>query len=118
MIGELTDEHDIATTLRISGPLSIVDGELADHAQAVITEAISNTIRHSGASRLTIDVAIADQLAIDIIDNGRGIPADNPRRSGLANMAQRAQQLGGSCQITTPAAGGTHVRWTASLIDP
>lgn len=118
VIGELTDDRDIATTLRISGPVSIIDGELADHTEAVITEAISNTIRHSGASELTIEIAVVDQLTIDIIDNGRGIPADNQRCSGLANMSQRAQQLGGTFQITTPAGGGTHLRWAASLIGP
>jgi signal transduction histidine kinase len=71
--------------------------ELADHADAVITEAISNTVRHSGASRLTIEITAGDELAIDLIDNGRGIPADNQRRSGLSNMARRAGQLGGTC---------------------
>jgi signal transduction histidine kinase len=94
-----------------------VDVELADHAEAVIAEAISNAVRHSGASRLTIDMSAADQLVIDITDNGRGIPPDNQRRSGLANIAHRAEQAGGTCEINTPADGGTHLRWTAPLID-
>ena len=72
-------------------------------------------MRHFGATRLTVEVTIADQLSIDVIDNGRGIPADNQRHSGLANLAHRAEQLGGACQINTPPAGGTHVHWTAPL---
>ena len=115
MIADLTDERGITTTLRILGPIAVVDAELADHAEAVITEAISNTVRHSGASRLMLEITAADELAIDITDNGSGIPPDNQRRSSLANMAYRAQQLGGSCETTTSAEGGTHVRWTAPL---
>jgi signal transduction histidine kinase len=80
-------------------------------------EAISNAVRHSGATSLTVDVRVGDELTLDIIDNGRGIPADNQRRSGLANMAHRAEQLGGTCDITSPAGGGTHIHWTAPLIE-
>jgi signal transduction histidine kinase len=115
VVADLTDERDIATSLRLSGSTALVDVELADHAEAVITEAISNAVRHSGASRLIIEIAVADELAVDIIDNGRGIAANIPRRSGLANMAHRAEHVGGTCQVTTPAGGGTHVRWTAPL---
>ena len=56
-------------------------------------------------------------LTVDIADNGCGIPADNPRRSGLANLSYRAEQVGGSCEITTAPGGGTRVRWTAPLAD-
>ena len=116
LIADLTDDRGISTTLQMVGPMTVMGVQLADHAEAVITEAISNTVRHSGASRLTIEITAVDELAIDIIDDGRGIPPDNQRRSGLANMAQRAEQLGGICQITSPTEGGTHVHWTAPLI--
>jgi signal transduction histidine kinase len=117
LVAALTGERPISTTLQMVGPMTVVDVELADHAEAVIAEAISNAVRHSGASRLTIDMSAADQLVIDITDNGRGIPPDNQRRSGLANIAHRAEQAGGTCEINTPADGGTHLRWTAPLID-
>jgi signal transduction histidine kinase len=90
---------------------------LAQHAEAVVAEAVSNAVRHSGATRLTIEIAVADELSIDVRDNGHGIPSDNQRRSGLANMRQRAEQVGGTCRITSPAEGGTLVHWTAPLID-
>jgi signal transduction histidine kinase len=116
-VGDLTRDADINTTLRLSGPLIAVGAELSDDAEAVLVEAISNAVRHSGATSLTVEVSVGDELTLDIIDNGRGIPADNQRRSGLANMARRAEQLGGTCDITSPAGGGTHIHWTAPLID-
>jgi signal transduction histidine kinase len=117
VVADLTENRDIATTVRLHGPMTAVGGELAEHAEAVSAEAISNAVRHSGASRLTVEINVADMLTLDIIDNGCGMPVDNPRRSGLANMSYRAEQVGGSCEITSPAEGGTHVHWTAPLTD-
>jgi signal transduction histidine kinase len=114
-IAELTEDRDIATTLDISGALSAVPGGLADHAEAVITEAVSNAVRHARASHLTVRICADDQLAVEVIDDGCGIPEDNQRRSGLANMQRRAAQVGGDCSITAAPEGGTRVCWTAPL---
>jgi len=117
VVADLTEDRDIVTTVRINGPTSVVGRELAEHAEAVAAEAISNAVRHSGASRLTIEVDVADMFTLDISDNGSGVPADNQRRSGLANMMHRAEQLGGICEITSPPEGGTRVHWCAPLTD-
>ena len=90
-------------------------GELADHAEAVITEAVSNAVRHAGASHLIVRICADDRLVIEVIDDGCGIPQDNQRRSGLANMERRAAQVGGDCSITAAPEGGTRVYWTAPL---
>jgi len=117
VVTNLTGNRDIVTTVRMHGPTSAIGGELAEHAEAVTAEAISNAVRHSGASRLTVEVNVADMLTLDIIDNGCGIPDDNPRRSGLANMLYRAEQVGGRCEISNQPAGGTRVHWAAPLTD-
>jgi signal transduction histidine kinase len=117
VVADLTGNRDITTTVRMHGPMTAIGGELAEHAEAVATEAISNAVRHSGASRIALEVSVADMLTLDIIDNGCGMPVDNPRRSGLANMTYRAEQVGGSCEITSPPEGGTRVHWTATLTD-
>lgn len=117
VVADLTENRDIVTTVRMHGPTTAVGGELAEHAEAVTAEAVSNAVRHSGASRLTVEVNVSDMLTLDIIDNGSGMPADNHRRSGLANMAYRAEQVGGHCDVSNQAAGGTHVHWTAPLTD-
>ncbi|OBF04979.1 GAF domain-containing sensor histidine kinase [Mycobacterium sp. 852002-10029_SCH5224772] len=118
VVADLTGNRDLVTTVRLDGPMTAVGAELADHAEAVTTEAISNALRHSGASRLTVVLSVADMFVLDVVDNGCGIPADNARRSGLANMKRRAEQLGGTCEITSPPEGGTRVHWVAPLLDP
>ncbi|WP_407686879.1 sensor histidine kinase [Mycobacterium sp. HUMS_1102779] len=115
VIADLTENRDVVTTVRMHGPMTAVDGELADHAEAVTAEAISNSLRHSGASRLTVEVGVGDMFVLDVVDNGCGIPADNPRSSGLSNMKRRAEQLGGACEVTNPPEGGARVHWVAPL---
>jgi signal transduction histidine kinase len=116
VIADLTQNRNIVTTLQMSGPMTAIGNELAQHAEAVLTEAVSNVLRHSGATRLTIEVTVADEVCIDVRDDGHGIPADNQRQSGLANMRRRAEQVGGTCRVTSPPEGGTTVHWAAPLI--
>jgi two-component system, NarL family, sensor histidine kinase DevS len=64
----------LRTTVQYVGPLSVVDGGLADHAEAVVREALSNAVRHAGATTVTVRVAVDDDLSIEVSDNGRGMP--------------------------------------------
>ncbi len=105
---------ELHTAVQYSGPLSVVDAVLADHAEAVVKEAVSNAVRHTDASQLTIHIDVADELSIDVIDNGKGIP-DEITASGLANLRQRAQQANGTFTIQAVAEGGTQLRWSAPL---
>jgi signal transduction histidine kinase len=117
VVSDLTRNRDLVTTVRMDGPMTAVGAHLADYAEAVTTEAVSNALRHSGASRLTVEISVADMFILNVIDDGCGIPAGNARHSGLANMKRRAEQLGGTCEITGLQAGGTRVHWVAPLID-
>ncbi|MCV7329954.1 GAF domain-containing protein [Mycobacterium cookii] len=114
-IAELTEDRDIATTLDISGDLRAVPSALADHAEAVITESISNAVRHARARHLTVCIRADDQLTVEVTDDGCGIPQENRRRSGLANMERRAAEVGGECAVSAAPGGGTRVSWAAPL---
>ena len=117
LVADLTDNRNLTIELRMSGPISIVSADLARHAEAIITEAISNSVRHAGASRLTVRVTVAECLTVEVVDNGCGIPPEITRQSGLANMRQRAEQLGGTCEFSTPPDGGTQVRWSVPITE-
>ena len=90
---------DLRTTVQYTGPLSVVDAALADDAEAVVREAVSNAVRHAGATTLTVNVAVGDDLCIDVVDDGRGIPAD-VTGSGLTNLRRRAEDAGGQFSIS------------------
>ena len=105
---------NLRTTVQYTGPLSVVDAALADHAEAVVREAVSNAVRHAGATTLTVNVAVSDDLCIDVVDDGIGIPAE-VTGSGLTNLRRRAEDAGGDFSIARPTTGGTHLKWCAPL---
>ncbi len=105
---------ELRTTVQFMGPLSVIDATLADHAEAVVREAVSNAVRHSGATSLAINVAVEDELAIEVVDNGRGIEGDITG-SGLTNLRKRAEDVGGSFTVESLPTGGTKLTWSAPL---
>ncbi|CPR13278.1 two component sensor histidine kinase DEVS [Mycobacterium bohemicum DSM 44277] len=104
----------LRTAVQFVGPLSVVDGPLADHAEAVVREALSNAVRHAGASTVTVRIAVDDDLRIEVSDDGRGL-RDGAARGGLAELEQRAAAAGGEFTIE-PAPDGTVLRWSAPLV--
>jgi signal transduction histidine kinase len=112
-IAQFSDET-LHITTKFIGPLSVVDATLADHAEAVVREAVSNAVRHAHATTLAVTVKVEDELSLEVVDNGRGM-AERTKRSGLANVQYRAQQMGGTFTLDTPPLGGTLLRWSAPL---
>ncbi|MCF3132360.1 sensor histidine kinase [Streptomyces olivochromogenes] len=114
--GEAAPVLGFAPSVRMEGLLDTdVPREIADHVVAVLSEALTNVARHARAGRA--DVALATdghELRLSVTDNGVGIPPDG-RRSGLRNMAERAQQLGGELTLDTPDEGGTALVWRVPL---
>lgn len=107
-------DSGVRTTIQFVGPLSVVDAGLADHAEAVVREALSNAVRHANATEVTIDVRVEDDLSIDVVDNGRGITGP-VTESGLANLRRRAKDASGEFSVTSAAKGGTALHWSAPL---
>ncbi len=105
-----------APTLRLAGPLdSRVPPLIAEHVLGVLREALSNAARHAGATRVHVTgEAGADELTLVVTDNGRGLPAGG-RRSGLANLADRAELLGGRFTAGPADGGGTRLDWQVPL---
>ncbi|WP_169946652.1 GAF domain-containing protein [Microbispora sp. H11081] len=102
--------------LRLEGQLDTrVPAGVGDHLLAVAREAISNVVRHAHAGRASVTVRLEqDRLTLVVEDDGVGIPATG-RRSGLRNLCDRAESLGGSCAVETLATGGTRLCWSVPL---
>ena len=105
---------EVRTTVQYVGPLSVVDAALADHAEAVVREAVSNAVRHADATSLAVTVTVADDLCIEVVDDGRGIP-DDVTGSGLTNLHQRAADASGTFTVEALPERGTKLRWCAPL---
>ena len=114
IVKELTENSAVHVRIDTTGPLEVLPGYLAEHAAAVIREAVSNAVRHARATELTVEVSVVDDLVINVTDNGNGIPP-NAHRSGLLNLSQRAARADGQLTVDRPLSGGTRVLWTAPL---
>lgn len=102
------------TTVQYTGPLSVVDTVLANHAEAVLREAVSTAVRHANATSLAINVSVEDDVRVEVVDDGVGISGDITE-SGLRNLRQRADDAGGEFTVENMPTGGTLLRWSAPL---
>ncbi len=95
--------------------LAHIEGALpkpaAIHVYRIVQEALSNVVRHSGASRVSVEVERrANSIVLTIDDDGRGI--DGEEGFGLTSMGERARALGGALSVETRSSGGTSIRLT------
>lgn len=78
-------------------------------AYFVVTEALTNVARHSGATRANVAIARAsDRLVIEIHDNGHG-GADASKGTGLAGLRERVAGMGGTTYVISPEGGPTTI---------
>ncbi|WP_285249236.1 GAF domain-containing protein [Pseudarthrobacter sp. efr-133-R2A-89] len=98
--------------VQLSGPVDLVGDDIAEQLLPVLTESVSNAVRHSGSEDIHVVLAALDsEVVLTVRDHGRGF--ENPGRvSGLENMKIRAARLGGSCVIDSTPGEGTRVTWT------
>jgi two-component system, NarL family, sensor histidine kinase DevS len=120
VVEEMTALLGFAPSLRMDGRLDAAGaGAAVEHLLAVLREALSNVARHANATRADVAIVLADtghgrELELTVRDDGNGIkPAS--RRSGLANMAERATALGGRLTAEPADGGGTILEWRVPL---
>jgi signal transduction histidine kinase len=90
-----------------------LDAGASLHVLRIVQEAVTNTLKHAGASQLRIAARVEEgeaepEIAIVIADDGRGFdPAGAGRGRGLRNLRYRAEQLGGRLRIRSTPGEGT-----------
>jgi two-component system, NarL family, sensor histidine kinase DevS len=111
VVEQMTVPLGFAPALRLVGALDEdVPPDAAEHMLSALREALSNTARHAGATRVEVTVERGNKLELRVRDNGKGI-GRSTRRSGLANLADRARELGGSFQVGPADGSGTDLLW-------
>jgi signal transduction histidine kinase len=95
-----------------SGPLDLlVTGALADDVTAVARELLTNAVKHAAADAVRLTVEARDEVVRVVVeDDGAGV-RDGGRRSGLANLQDRAERRGGTLHVDS-ARGRTAVVWS------
>ncbi len=115
IMDEMTGPLGFAPSLSLTGDLGDrVPEEIAGHMLGALRESLSNAARHAGASRVDVTVDAGADLVLVIRDDGVGL-REVTRRSGLANLADRAEQLGGMLKVGSADGGGTELHWQVPL---
>jgi signal transduction histidine kinase len=87
------------------------DQELEAAVYFCCLEALQNVVKHAAATTALVRLEEdRSQLHFSVTDDGGGFELDvTPRGSGLQNMADRVEALGGRLQVHSVAGGGTTV---------
>jgi signal transduction histidine kinase len=78
-------------------------------AYRIVTEALTNAVRHARASCCTVQLQLGDELSLRVSDDGVGFALGTRKGIGLRSMRERAAELGGSFEIEHQRDGGTRV---------
>jgi len=117
VVEELSDVLPRAPRVRFDGPIDTVVGlEVSEQLLPVVREALTNVAKHADATDIELELA-ADHVGVRlrVADDGRGIApgADISGGFGLANLRERAENLGGSFAVSSPGSDrGTVVVWS------
>jgi signal transduction histidine kinase len=99
-------------TIDVPEPLPVLRAATEVAGHRIVTEAVTNAVRHADAR--TIEVRLvpdgAQALVIEVRDDGHGIPPDGEPGVGTVSMRERAEELGGRCEISPADRAGTLVR--------
>jgi signal transduction histidine kinase len=110
-VGHLGSESGLHVELETPKRL-FLDGWRQREIFYIITEALNNIIKHSGAERVIIRLAHVDGVfTLEVLDNGRGFDPRLVRVGGmgLANIKARAGNLAGELTINSKQQGGTQL---------
>jgi signal transduction histidine kinase len=77
----------------------------------LLSEALTNAVKHSGAGRVTVGLAQPNgRLVVEVRDDGRGFDPAAPRGLGLSGLADRMSVVHGALAVTSAPGAGTTLR--------
>ncbi|HLM07884.1 MAG TPA: GAF domain-containing protein [Blastococcus sp.] len=109
VVHRVTEGQTLQRDVRFRGPIDELPHELLPELVAVVRELVTNVVRHASATRATVTVTVGVEVSVAVVDDGLGLPPVTVR-SGLANLAERAERRGGRLTIST-GPSGTEVCW-------
>jgi signal transduction histidine kinase len=120
MTADMCDGTNVQCWFSVPGQVPVVEvqANLRHNLLLACREAVTNVLRHSGATELRMDIRLEpSMLEVDVADNGCGFneAEADPDRSGLRNMRHRMGEVGGSCEWQKTDQGGTRVRFRLPL---
>lgn len=112
LVHDVADRADLRPHIAFDGAIDAgIPTELTQDLLAVLREALSNTARHAHARNVDVYLSSAKGVELRVSDDGDGLPEAIEHRSGLANLAMRAEVWGGELQLDSKPGAGTTLVW-------
>jgi signal transduction histidine kinase len=107
----LLDRRMDGSALRVSVAADVVPADLPAAVEVtayrIVTEALTNVVRHSLAGRVEVRIAVLDAaLELTVADDGRAVNGRWVPGVGLTSMRERVAELGGTMVAEPTSAGG------------
>ncbi len=118
-VGEFEAISQIPARVEIRGESRPVPVPVRAGIYRVLHETLSNVLKHSMASKVRVTVSVdSDSVRMSVKDNGKGFNPENTEAGyGLENMRRRAEELGGTFEISSAVGVGTEIRVRLSCPD-
>ena len=98
--------------IEFEGAVETVDERIVEQLVPSLREALTNVAKHAQASSVRISVSVGTDVVVQVTDDGVGVPDEVYGGHGLANLARRAEKLGGCAEVgPLPTGVGCSVRW-------
>jgi two-component system sensor histidine kinase UhpB len=114
LVASLQQAHPgLRMELQLDLPAKGVGTDAETCAYRILQEALTNVVRHAGASTVRIELGMADDgLRLTVSDDGRGAedPFSRTGHYGVRGMRERAEALGGTLAIASSPQGGLAVQ--------
>lgn len=104
---ERTREANLPVDLRIEGEPAPLSPGIDLTAYRIVQESVTNALKHAGDAHVTVTLGYAPtELAISVVDDGRGRSAVNGTGHGLVGMRERVSLFGGRLDVGPCPGGG------------
>lgn len=110
-LSRLSGPYEVTLSLTVRPPDLQLDDDVSDLIMPLISEAVSNALRHSGSERVDVTVeAAGGQMRLVVVDQGVGFESEKVSSGmGLGNLRNRATRLGGDVEVRSIPGVGTVV---------
>ncbi len=111
-VADLAERMGTSVRLRLS-PGVEVEPPTRDALLRIVREAMTNAVRHGGATAVSVELEAGSGLRLRVVDDGQGFAVDDaagaPAGFGLVSMRERAEALGGRLTVASRPGQGTRV---------
>ena len=117
-VGEFGAITQVPTCMEIRWESRLVPVPVRAGIYRILHEALSNVLKHSTASEVRVILSFdPDCVQMAVKDNGKGFNPENTEAGyGIDNMRRRAQELGGTFEVSSAEGVGTEIRVRLSCV--